>query len=186
MEGEGDAWVERARRVDSGERWELTAFITAFSPCHGFSLRHSLQAIERQAICLPFALSALYTSPWSACMNFLRLHPIGLLVTLSLNRYRVVEKWDSWSFNNNNNINNSNYILFYIIIYDYCLIEFFFSFVYYYFFFYYRTLYESIKIVSVQTLQRTYTVNIWFTKGSSVICYIATRKFHVFNSRQAM
>lgn len=51
-------------RCESGtsaeSRWrgtrELTAFITAFSPCHGFSLRHSLQAIERQAICLPFAL----------------------------------------------------------------------------------------------------------------------------------
>lgn len=30
----------------------------------------------------------------------------------------------------------------------------------YYFFSYYRTLYKSIKIVSVQILQRTYTVNI--------------------------
>lgn len=70
MEGEGDTWVRRARRVDSGERWELTAFITAFSPCHGFSLRHSLQAIERQAICLPFALAALYI----ALIRFLRLH----------------------------------------------------------------------------------------------------------------
>lgn len=46
--------MERVRRVDSWERWELTAFITAFSPCHGFSLRHSLQAIERQAILPPF------------------------------------------------------------------------------------------------------------------------------------
>lgn len=54
-----DARAERARKVDVGEReGRLTAFITAFSPCHGFSLRHSLQAIERQAICLLFALFA--------------------------------------------------------------------------------------------------------------------------------
>lgn len=59
----------RRGRYETGmsaeSRWrgmrELTAFITAFSPCHGFSLRHSLQVIERQAICLPFALIALYT-----------------------------------------------------------------------------------------------------------------------------
>lgn len=67
----------RRDRCESGtsaeSRWrgtrELTAFITAFSPCHGFSLRHSLQAIERQAICLPFALASLYTSLWSACVS---------------------------------------------------------------------------------------------------------------------
>lgn len=59
-------------RTSAESRWrgtrELTAFITAFSPCHGFSLRHSLQAIERQAICLPFALTSLYASLWSACI----------------------------------------------------------------------------------------------------------------------
>jgi len=61
--------------------WELTAFITAFSPCHGFSLRHSLQAIERQAICLPFALASLYTSLWSACV----IHYITSCVYIRLN-----------------------------------------------------------------------------------------------------
>jgi len=54
-EREKRARQERDERRES--RWrgtrELTAFITAFSPCHGLSLRHSLPAIERQAICTP-------------------------------------------------------------------------------------------------------------------------------------
>lgn len=89
--------VGRRGRCESGtsaeSRWrgtrELTAFITAFSPCHGFSLRHSLQAIERQAICLPFTLRfvihiTLIRLHEPLC-NFLRVHPIGLFVTSSIN-----------------------------------------------------------------------------------------------------
>lgn len=97
----------RRDRCESGtsaeSRWrgtrELTAFITAFSPCHGFSLRHSLQAIERQAICLPFALRfvihiALIRLREPLC-NFLRVHPIGLLVTSSINyREATRKKWN--------------------------------------------------------------------------------------------
>jgi len=64
-ERERESVCEREKKRERDERresrWrgtrELTAFITAFSPCHGLSLRHSLPAIERQAICLPFAPS---------------------------------------------------------------------------------------------------------------------------------
>lgn len=61
--GKSDA-RERDQRGKSmaGNEGKLTAFITAFSPCHGLSLRHSLHAIERQAICLSpsHPLAALY------------------------------------------------------------------------------------------------------------------------------
>lgn len=61
--GKSDA-RERDQREKSmaGNEGKLTAFITAFSPCHGLSLRHSLHAIERQAICLSpsHPLAALY------------------------------------------------------------------------------------------------------------------------------
>lgn len=66
-EREREERVMRENGMSAESRWrgtrELTAFITAFSPCHGLSLRHSLQAIERQAICTPLCtLAALYTS----------------------------------------------------------------------------------------------------------------------------
>lgn len=48
---------ERKRERVRGRERELAAFITAFSPCHGFSLRHSLRTIEWKAASGHFSLS---------------------------------------------------------------------------------------------------------------------------------
>lgn len=110
----------RRGRYETGmsaeSRWrgmrELTAFITAFSPCHGFSLRHSLQVIERQAICLPFALIALYTPRsdplvWATMWLPARTSDWIFPLTLSLN-YREYEtkqlKFFSAAVTNNNTL----------------------------------------------------------------------------------